>query len=61
MATLLHINHLVWDGWHREHITKHGVRPHEAAEVVAGEPYVRETYNQRLQVVGPTAMGRILS
>jgi uncharacterized DUF497 family protein len=60
-ADLPHIDHFVWDGWNREHITKHGVRPDEAEEVVAGEPYVRETYKQRLHVVGPTATGRILS
>jgi uncharacterized DUF497 family protein len=37
------------------------VLPEEAEEVVAGEPTIRETYKQRLQLVGPTLAGRMLS
>lgn len=56
-----HIDRLVWDGWNRDHIAKHEVVPDEAEEVIAGEPFVQATYKQRLQLVGPTASGRMLS
>ena len=55
------IDRLHWDDWNRDHIAKHTVRVGEAEEVVAGEPVVQETYKQRLQLVGPTVAGRMLS
>ena len=55
------IDRLYWDDWNREHIAKHGVVPEEAEEVVAGVPNVRETYKQRLQLIGPTLAGRMLT
>jgi uncharacterized DUF497 family protein len=55
------IARLFWDDWNREHIAKHGVLPREAEEVVAGAPKVRETYKQRLQLVGPTFARRMLT
>lgn len=57
----LHIDHLNWDDWNREHIAKHGVVPEEAEEVVARDPIIRETYKRRFQVLGPTLSGRMLS
>ncbi|MBA2278214.1 MAG: BrnT family toxin [Chloroflexia bacterium] len=56
-----HVARLSWDAWNREHIAKHEVVPEEAEEVVAGTPFFRETYKQRLQLIGPTATGRMLS
>ena len=55
------IERLCWDAWNQEHIAKHSVLPAEAEEVVAGDPYVRETYKQRLQLIGSTTTGRTLS
>ena len=55
------IARLHWDDWNRDHIAKHAVLPEEAEEVVAGLPTVNETYKQRLQLVGPTVAGRMLS
>ena len=55
------LDRLRWDDWNREHIAKHGVLPEEVEEVIAGLPTVRETYKQRLQLVGPTLAGRMLS
>jgi uncharacterized DUF497 family protein len=49
------------DDWNRDHIAKHAVLPEEAEEVIAGLPAVSETYKQRLQLVGPTLAGRMLS
>lgn len=55
------IDRLVWDDWNREHIAKHEVVPAEAEEVIALAPFFRETYKQRLQALGPTFLGRMLS
>jgi uncharacterized DUF497 family protein len=55
------IDRLHWDDWNRDHIAKHAVLPEEAEEVIAGLPRVNETYKQRLQLVGPTFAGRMLS
>jgi uncharacterized DUF497 family protein len=55
------IDRLLWDEWKRDHIAKHAVLPDEAEEVIAGLPRVNETYRQRLQLVGPTLAGRMLS
>jgi uncharacterized DUF497 family protein len=55
------IDRFHWDDWNLDHIARHAVLPEEAEEVVAGTPVVRETYKQRLQLIGPTLAGRILS
>jgi hypothetical protein len=55
------IDRLLWDEWNRDHIAKHAVLPEEAEEVIAGFSRVSETYKQRLQFVGPTVAGRMLS
>ena len=61
MSSRLHVERLHWDEWNRDHIAKHAVLPEEAAEVVAGDPLVRETYKQRLPLIGPTLAGRMLT
>lgn len=61
MIDRTHIDRLVWDDWNQDHIAKHAVLPEEAEEAVAGGPVVRETYKGRLQFVGPTLAGRLLS
>jgi uncharacterized DUF497 family protein len=61
MTGRLRIDRLYWDDWNREHIAKHAVLPEEAEEVVAGFPIVSETYKQRLQLIGLTLAGRMLS
>jgi uncharacterized DUF497 family protein len=55
------IDRLDWDDWNRTHIRKHAVVPEEAEEVVGGNAMIRVTYKQRLQYVGPTSEGRMLS
>lgn len=61
MINLPRIDHLQWDEWNREHISKHGVSPDEVQAVIAGEPLARETYKARIQVIGPTGRERMLS
>lgn len=52
---------LDWDEWSLEHIGKHAVTRAEVEDVVFGEAVVRQTYKNRLQVIGPTRDGRVLS
>ncbi|MBA3517428.1 MAG: BrnT family toxin [Rhizobiales bacterium] len=54
------LDRLVWDDWNRDHLAKHAVLPEEAEEMVAGDPMVRQTSKDRLQVIGPNLTGRIL-
>lgn len=61
MDPLPHIDHLVWDDWNRQHLTKHAVTPDEVEQVIASDPSARATYKNRPQVVGPTMAGRMLS
>ena len=55
------IDRLEWDDWNTDHLAKHGVTPQQAAEVIAGASIARETYKGRLQVIGPTQHGVMLS
>ncbi|MBW3633567.1 MAG: BrnT family toxin [Chloroflexi bacterium] len=61
MIGRLSLDQLHWDDWNRDHIAKHAVLPEEVEEVIAGLPKVSETYKQRLQLIGPTLVGRMLS
>ena len=62
MDAFVDFDHLDWDRWNIEHIAKHNVTPQEVEEVVDDEDVVvRETYKNRLQVIGPTRRGRILA
>jgi len=56
-----HIARLAWDDWNRAHIARHGVTEAEAEEAAAGDTLIKETYKGRLQLVGPTANGRMLA
>ena len=61
MTSRLSIDRLHWDDWNRDHIAKHAVLPEEVEEVIAGVPIVTETYKQRLQFIGPTLAGWMVS
>ncbi len=52
---------LVWDGWNIEHIARHNVTREEVEEVCLGRCIVREGYRQRIMLVGPTELGRMLA
>lgn len=61
MMRRLPIARLVWDDWNSENIAKHGVRIDEVHEVVAQETLIKESYKQRLVLIGPTREGRMLA
>jgi uncharacterized DUF497 family protein len=56
-----YIDRFVWDDWNRDHIAKHGIAPDEVESVIRLDFLTRETYKQRLQLIGPSSSDRILS
>lgn len=61
MRRIPNVEQLSWDAWNRDHIAKDGVSEGDVAEVIAGTSVYRETYKNRLQVIGPTRAGNILA
>jgi uncharacterized protein len=55
------IEHLIWDEWNTAHIARHGIVPNEVEEVCEGRPLLRDSYNERIMVIGPTRSGRMLA
>ncbi len=55
------VRHLVWDDWNVEHVGRHSVKPEEVEEVCHGDHIVRETYGDRLVLIGPTHAGRMVA
>ena len=51
-----------WNEWNESHLSKHGVDPQEAEEVVrkARPPYPLAGADEKSLVWGPTAEGRML-
>jgi hypothetical protein len=54
-----------WDEANIAHIARHGVKPHEAEEVILNEPidlaYVVRNGEERIEQIGETLAGRILT
>lgn len=56
------IKRLVWDEWNVEHIARHGVTVGEVEQACLGNRYiVRESYKDRIMLIGPTSKERILA
>lgn len=58
---MIYVRCLIWDDWNVAHIARHGVVPHEVEESCACSHIVRQSYNDRLVVVGPILAGRMLA
>ena len=55
------VRRLMWDAFNVPHIARHAVTPEEVEQVCHGDHLVREGYNHRLMLVGPTDVGRVLA
>ena len=55
------VQRLVWDTWNVAHIARHEVAPEEVEEVCHGEPLARRSYRNRIILIGPTDVGRMLA
>lgn len=54
------IEELVWDEWNIGHIARHDVVPTEVEEVCRGAKIANRTYGDRISLIGPTSIGRLL-
>jgi uncharacterized protein len=58
---MIFIGRLVWEEWNIVHIARHNVIPQEVEEVCHNDPIEREGKKGRIQLIGLTRKGRILS
>ncbi len=58
---MISINKLIWDDGNKAHIARHDVVPDEVEEVCQGTPIIRNSYNDRIMVIGPSSSGRMLA
>jgi uncharacterized DUF497 family protein len=59
---VISIRRLEWDEWNLAHIAKHKVTPTEVEQVCTSEPLeYRQSYKDRIVVIGVTEAGRILA
>lgn len=54
------VEELLWNEWNVAHVAKHNVVPAEVEEVCRGSKVANRTYGDRIAVIGPTAIGRLL-
>jgi uncharacterized DUF497 family protein len=54
----------IWDDWNTRHIARHNILPHEAEEVIDGDPFDLEVQivngEERVLSIGETKAGRVL-
>lgn len=58
---MITVRRLTWDDWNVAHIARHGVTPEDVEEVCQGDYLVRQTYQGRFLVIGPSTSGNLLS
>jgi uncharacterized DUF497 family protein len=58
---MISIRRLVWNSWNVAHNARHNVTPDEVEEVCHGKYIVRQTYDNRLLLIGPTLHDRTLA
>ena len=58
---MLDVRDLLWDAWNTRHIARHGVTPADVAEACGNRHIVRETYANRLIVIGTRRGGDLLT
>ena len=55
------VRHLQWEEWNEDHIARHGITRDDVEEVCHGNPAEDDTYDDRLRLVGPNAVGNLLT
>lgn len=59
---MIELRRLIWDDWNLTHIARHGVTQEDVEAVCHADPILyRESYKDRLVVLGETADGRVLA
>ncbi len=59
---MVYLRRLVWDDWNLDHIARHGMTQDDVEAVCHDDPIVyRESYKDRLVLLGTTPEGRVLA
>src|SRR3954464_4705050 len=58
---MLVISCLIWDSGNGSHVARHQINPEEVVQVCDGDHILRQAYDGRLMLIGPTATGRWVS
>jgi uncharacterized DUF497 family protein len=59
---MVEVHRLIWDEWNVLHIARHGVTPEEVeATCDAGLVLLKESYKDRLMLLGESPEGRIIA
>jgi uncharacterized DUF497 family protein len=58
---MLNVVDLIWDEWNIRHIARHNVTPDEVTDVCRRWHVVRQSYDDRLIVIGTTETGNLLT
>lgn len=59
---MLLVRRLSWDNWNIAHIARHGITQDEVEAVCHGNPTLfKQSYKDRLVILGPNQDGRILA
>nr|MBA2278729.1 hypothetical protein [Chloroflexia bacterium] len=59
---MVYVRRLNWDEWNIGHIARHGVTHDEVEAVCHGDPLeYKQSYKDRLVLLGPAPNGRILA
>jgi uncharacterized DUF497 family protein len=61
MRSMIVVGPLRWNPRNIAHIARHGVLSNEVDDVCGGDYLVRQAYEGRLMLIGPTATGRMLA
>ena len=55
------VRRLIWNAFNAPHVAQHHITPEEVEQACHGNHMVREGYDNRLMLVGPTDTGRVLA
>lgn len=58
---MITVRRLIWDGFNVSHVARHEVTPDEVEQACHSNHIIREGYERRLMLIGPTTNGRLLA
>lgn len=58
---MIKIDKLIWEEWNINHIARHNVVPAEVEEALHRKFIVKESYRERLVLIGKTDQGRAIT
>ncbi len=61
MMPVVQVDKLIWEIWNIQHISKHNVSPDEVEEVCHSKFVTRESYKERILIIGKCEERRYLT